>query len=169
MLNATEETLDLVDENDRVVGAKSRSEIYKEGLKNFRVVNAFAVNSEGKLWIPRRTSTKRLFPNCLDMSMGGHVSSGESYEEAFRRELEEELNLKTKTTPYSLLGHLSPYIDGVSAFMNVYEIGLDTAPDYNKNDFTEYYWLTPQELLEKLAKGDKSKEDLPQLIRKFYS
>lgn len=164
----TKEILDLVDENDTVIGSKPRSRIYAEGLNNFRVVNAFVVNSEGKIWIPRRAADKRLFPMGLDMSMGGHVESGESYEDAFKRELEEELNLNAETTPYSLLGHLNPNKDGVSAFMNVYEIRSDKVSDYNKKDFIEYYWLTPQELLDKLAKGDKSKDDLPKLVKKFY-
>jgi isopentenyldiphosphate isomerase len=167
-MSNTEEILDLVDENDEVINSKLRSQVYAEGLNNFRVVNAFVVNSEGKIWIPRRAANKRLFPLGLDMSMGGHVSSGESYEQAFGRELEEELGLKDEDTPHLLLGHLSPK-DGVSAFMNVYEIKSDSVPDFNKNDFIEYYWLTPTELLEKLAGGDKSKDDLPKLVKKFYA
>lgn len=169
MQTHTEEILDLVDENDNVIGSKSRAEIYAEGLNNFRVVNVFIINSQGKIWIPRRAANKRIFPLGLDMSMGGHVESGESYEQAFKRESEEELNLKTETTPYSLLGHLTPSKDGVSAFMNVYEIKSDRVPDFNKKDFIEYYWLTPKELLNKLTMGEKSKDDLPKLIRKFYS
>ena len=66
-----DEYLDLVNEKDEVIGKKLRSEVYAEGLSNFRVVNAFLVNSEGKLWLPRRGAHKRIFPLCLDMSMGG--------------------------------------------------------------------------------------------------
>ena len=79
MPNHTEEILDLVDDNDNVIGSKPRSEIYTEGLHNFRVVNAFVINSKGKIWVPRRAADKRLFPLSLDMSMGGHVETGESY------------------------------------------------------------------------------------------
>jgi len=167
-MSNTEEILDLVNEDDEVIDSKPRSQIYKEGLNNFRVVNVFLINSQGKIWIPRRAPNKHLFPLGLDMSMGGHVSSGESYEQAFGRELEEELGLKVEATTHSLLGHLTPK-DGVSAFMNVYEIRSDSVPDFNKSDFVAYYWLTPAELLEKLAGGDKSKDDLPKLIKRFYS
>ena len=56
-LTNEDELLDLVNEQDQVIGCRERGEIYKEGLTNFRVVNAFLVNDAGQLWIPRRTAT----------------------------------------------------------------------------------------------------------------
>jgi isopentenyl-diphosphate delta-isomerase len=142
--------------------------VYAKDLHNFRVVNCFIKNSDGKLWIPRRQSRKRLFPNCLDVSCGGHVSSGETYEDAFQKEMMEELNIETTTTPYIELGICTPSTDGTSAFMYVYEIQSDIVPNYNAEDFSGYEWLTPREVLAKLEAGDKSKDDLPILIQKFY-
>ena len=37
-----------------------------------------------------------------------------------------------------------------------------------KKDFVEYYWLTPQEVLNKIDEGDKAKDDLPKLVKLFY-
>ena len=54
-----DELLDLVDENDHVIGVMRRSEVYGKKLRNIRVINAFIVNSKGELWIPRRTAHKR--------------------------------------------------------------------------------------------------------------
>lgn len=167
-MTLSDEYLDLVDEKDQVIGKKPRSEVYKEHLSNFRVVNAFAVNSQGQIWVPRRAANKRIFPLCLDMSVGGHVESGETYEQALVRETKEELNIDLETAPYKLLGHLTPQKDRVSAFMNVYEIKLDVAPEFNREDFVEYFWLTPKEFFEKLNSGENTKEDLPKLINIFY-
>lgn len=164
-----DEYLDLVNEKDEVIGKKLRSEIYAEGLTNFRVVNVFLVSSEGKLWIPRRTAKKRFFPSCLDASMGGHVGSGETYEEGFKRELNEELNIDANITPWKMIGRLNPVVDGVSAHMHVYEIRTDEAPNFNLHDFVEFFWLSPEEYFAKMAGGDKSKSDLPIMIEKFYS
>ena len=66
-----DEYLDLVDENDVVIGRKLRSEVHAEKLKNYRAVNLFIVNSKGELWIPRRTAHKQLYPLGLDFSCAG--------------------------------------------------------------------------------------------------
>ena len=164
-----DEYLDLVDIQDRVIATKLRSEVYAEHLHNFRVVNAFLVNAEGKLWIPRRSSTKRIFPLCLDMSMGGHVESGESYEEAFMRELQEELRIDARTHPFTMLGKLTPHEHNMSAFMQVYELRTDATPQFNNDDFVEYFWLSPDELFQRIYAGEKTKGDLPKLVRHFYA
>lgn len=168
-MTSVDEYLDLVDENDNVIGKKLRSEIYAENLSNYRVINVFIVNSKGKIWIPRRIASKKIFPLCLDMSVGGHVKSGETYEDALKHETKDEINIDINKIPYKFLGKLTPRENNVSSFMKVYEIRLDKLPDYNKNDYFEYFWLTPKELLKRISEGEKTKEDLPKLVRYFYS
>lgn len=163
-----DEILDLVDRNDLVIGQARRSEIYRLGLNNYRVVNAFLVNDLGLLWIPCRSANKRIFPLCLDMSVGGHVISGESYEDAFRRELLEELNIRLETVSWRHLGYLTPHEHGVSAFMQVYEIRSNHVPVYNRDDFVGYCWMEPEEVLKQIGRGEKAKDDLPKLIKIFY-
>lgn len=163
-----DELLDIVDEHDRVIGQKLRSEVYAHKLSNFRVVNAFLMNDEHKLWIPRRSANKRIFPLCLDASMGGHVAAGESYEQAFVRELREEVGIDARVTPYECIGSLNPYTHGTSAFMQVYLLKVKEAPCYNREDFIEYFWLAPHEILTRLAGGDLSKSDLPRMIQYFF-
>lgn len=163
-----DEMLDLVDKNDTVIGKKLRSAVYKENISNFRVVNAFLINAEGKLWIPRRSSHKKLFPLCLDTSMGGHVMSGETYEDAFFRELQEEVGINAAHHTYTYIGSLNPHEHDTSAFMKVYILYVNHAPQYNTQDFIEYLWLHPQELIDLLEKGEKSKGDLPKIVKHLF-
>ncbi len=163
-----DEYLDLVDENDNVIGRKLRGEVYEEGLSNFRVINAFVKNSKGELWIPLRGPSKRIYPNALDMSVGGHVESGEDYDFSFARETSEELNIDTSGVPWRMLGKCTPRDHGVSAFMHVYEITTDETPNFNPDDFTEAAWLTPQELRTKLEAGVPAKGDLIKLLNIFF-
>lgn len=163
-----DELLDIVDKNDNVVGEMFRFEIYKRNLSCFRVVNAFIKNIKGQLWIPRRSAEKKLFPWSLDCSVGGHVKSGETYEEAFEREAMEELGIDVKEVNFREIGYLSPKEYGVSAFMKVFEIKQDVDPHYNRNDFCECGWMFPHELVMKIQKGEPCKGDLPRLLECFY-
>ena len=54
-------------------------------------------NSKGELFLQKRAMTKDLLPGYWDTSVGGHVSPGESPEEALKRETFEELGLKEFT------------------------------------------------------------------------
>lgn len=161
------EWLDLVNEHDEVIEVVARDRT-KPHRQNVRVVNAFLMNSAGEIWFPRRTPTKTTFPNCLDMSVGGYVQSGETYEQAFRRETLEELNLDLDTVPWREIAYFSPFQTPLSAFMRVYEIQSDTAPHFNPDDFSGGEWLTPTQLLERVQNGDSAKGDLAELVGRCY-
>jgi isopentenyldiphosphate isomerase len=164
-----DELLDIVDNHDTVVRTELRSVIYQQKMRHIRVVNAFIVNDKGQLWIPRRTATKALFPLSLDTSVGGHVQSGETYDQAFERELQEETGLVLKDIDCQVKAYLTPIEHNVSCFMTVYEIKNNQAPAYNTDDFCEYFWSTPAELIEKIEAGEPAKSDLIKLIKILYS
>lgn len=172
-MSQQEEKLWLVDEKDEPMGQgwQWRSSKQGENWQNFRVVNAFFRRADGRLWIPRRSPEKRMFPNCLDVSVGGHVEFGESYEISFAREALEETGIDISKHPVRLLGKLSPFEgagQGLSAFMMVWEVQVEEVPSYNPGDFQETYWLTPDEFRGRMSQGDQAKGDLPKLIDIFY-
>lgn len=164
----SDEYLDLVNTNDEIIGKELRSLIYQERLSNFRVVNGFVINSKRQLWIPQRKYDKEIFPGALDFSVGGHVESGESYDDAFRWESKEELKIDTSITNYRLLGKLSPEQDGVASFMQIYEIPMEQIPKYNPDDFVKSYWLYPHQLLTMIQNGKPAKSDLSIVVNRFY-
>jgi isopentenyldiphosphate isomerase len=158
------ELLDIVDKQDQVIEQKYRSEIYEQKLSCFRVINGFLINNQKQAWIPRRTKHKKLFPLCLDASVGGHVMAGESYQQAFERELKEELNIDVLDCKYEFIAKLTPHQHTVSAFMQLYVIYTDISPEYNSEDFESANWINVMELQEKIKKGEPTKGDLPVLI-----
>ena len=88
------EFLDVVDENDKVVGKASKSEIYKKRLRH-RIVHTMIFNSEGKLLLQKRSVNKSFCPSYWSTSVGDHVQSGETAEEGALREMEEEVGIKS--------------------------------------------------------------------------
>ena len=164
---SNDEILDLVSSEDEVIGQEKRSIIRAKKLSNFRVINGFICNSKKQLWIPRRHKKKELFPLHLDASVGGHVSTNESYQEALIRETREELNLEISQQSFYTIARLTPHTHGTAAFMWVYIIKSDVIPNYNTNDFVEYFWLSPEEFFTKISRGDRAKSDLFPIMREI--
>lgn len=165
---AADEILDVVDEQDRVIGQKSRSEIYAAGQKNFRVVNAFVEDSRGLILIPRRSTERKMFPGALDTSVGGHVLAGEDYLDALVRETREEceLDLLGPDVQYRLVRKLSPHDSPVSAFMHFYLIRSRIEPRLCKREFSSFEWADPMAILARLQPGQEQwKDDLPILLQ----
>jgi 16S rRNA (adenine1518-N6/adenine1519-N6)-dimethyltransferase len=90
-----EERFDVVDEDDRVLGQASRSEVHARRWLH-RAVHLFVFNSRGELLIHQRTATKDECPLMFTSSASGHLHAGEGYDDAARRELDEELALNTR-------------------------------------------------------------------------
>ncbi|MDD4150996.1 MAG: NUDIX domain-containing protein [Candidatus Gracilibacteria bacterium] len=86
------EYLDIVDENDNVIGINTRKESYQNQTTN-RTVSVIILNSEGKILLQKRASTCSFMPGAWSISAGGHVSSGENYKESAIKELKEELGI----------------------------------------------------------------------------
>lgn len=91
------EYLDVVDENNRVIGTKSRQEIHEKALRH-RSVHIFIFNTRGGLYLQKRSLHKDQYPDHWDSSAAGHTDPGETPLEAAQRELMEELGLEVKLT-----------------------------------------------------------------------
>jgi len=89
---AADEMLDIVDDNDRVVGQARRAESYANRLCH-RCVFILVRDADGMIFVHRRTDRKLVFPGRYDMFVGGVVGAGESYDAAALREAEEELGV----------------------------------------------------------------------------
>lgn len=157
-----DELLDLVDDGDNVVATVARGEYYRNIEKypgNLRAAELLIRNDKGQLWIPRRNPHKKIAPNGLDYSCGGHVNAGEDYITSCLREVDEELNLKLSADDLKFLRRFTPTPE-LNYFRQVYVYDSNEAPDYNRDDFYEYYWLTPDELIAKLKSGEPAKSSM---------
>jgi 8-oxo-dGTP pyrophosphatase MutT (NUDIX family) len=89
------ELLNVVNDNDEIVGVEDRRKIHKDGLLH-REVNVWFYTPEHELVFQHRAKDKDTFPDLLDATVGGHVDMGDSYPTAATREAEEETGLKIR-------------------------------------------------------------------------
>jgi isopentenyldiphosphate isomerase len=82
------ELLDLVDENDTVVGVTDRLTAHTSRLPH-RVIAVFVFNKKGGLYVQAHKKSGGRY----DHSVGGHVVRGETYADAAMREAKEELGI----------------------------------------------------------------------------
>jgi isopentenyl-diphosphate Delta-isomerase len=87
--------LNIVNENDEVIGNDTRQNIHKNGLLH-REIHIWIFNDRGEVILQKRAANKDTYPGLWDVSVGGHVEIGDDYETTAIRELEEETGLKVK-------------------------------------------------------------------------
>lgn len=111
-MSELEEILDIVDEQNNVVGQATRGECYQKGLLH-RAVNIFIFNSQGEVFLQKRSEQKLIYPGRFDISASEHVKPGESYQEAAKRGLQEELGIEVNPTKIRPVHNLRyPYKNG---------------------------------------------------------
>lgn len=94
------EYLDIVTEENVIVARALRSECHGNPDLIHCAAHILVFNSRGQLLLQKRSMSKDIQPGKWDTSVGGHVASGESYDEAAFRELEEELGIKGVSLDY---------------------------------------------------------------------
>ncbi|WP_042402050.1 NUDIX domain-containing protein [Streptacidiphilus carbonis] len=148
---STDEVLDIVDAEDNVIGQATRGEATARRLRH-RCVFILARDADDRIFVHRRTPEKLVFPSMHDMFVGGVVGAGEGYDEAAKREAEEELGV-SGLSPVPLFRFLyeSPEHTWWSA---VYEAGATTAVAPQVEEVAWHAFLTEAELADRLTEWE---------------
>jgi len=161
------EEVDIVDDDDAVIGGAPLSDCLEKGLLH-RAVAVLVRRSSGSYVLQRRSESDLWNPGMWTISCTGHVRRGESYLQAAARELSEELGIG-------------------GSLRLLFKLKL---PPIREGSFTEHEWTTffitatddpvtpdPQELsgvrelskaeLERMVEGGSLTEDAKILLRRY--
>ena len=87
-----DELLDIIDENENITEVVTKREAHQRGLLHKTVISQ-VVDSKG-CWLLVKQASDRQDAGQYVSPVGGHVSSGETEEQALKREANEELGLE---------------------------------------------------------------------------
>jgi len=104
-----DELLDVVDESDQIIDSATRGECNRNPNLIHRAAYVLIFNSDGKLFLHKRSQTKDTCPGMWSISVAGHVAHGETYERTIKREMVEEIGtvLRVEFLDKFLLRHVT--------------------------------------------------------------
>ena len=149
-----EELLEVVNEKGEIIRTLPRSELHGDPSLLHRVVHVLVFSSTGDLFLQKRSMKKDVAAGKWDTSVGGHVSSGETLEEAVRREMEEELGIVENklTFLYSYI-HSNPY---ESELVSTYSCVYDGEIQFQQDEIDEVRPWSMDEIRAAMGKGTLS-------------
>lgn len=162
-----------VDKNDEPIGSIDRDESRKTGAR-YRIVRVMVESLDGSyVLLQKRLMTKKSFPGYWDTSAGGNIDYGESYEQAAKRELAEEIGLRDVT----LIPVLKFYAEAVdqagdklNRFTQLYTVKVQTNTHFiaQPSEVERVEWVKKSKLENVLANGDIT-DGLKQVIERYYT
>ncbi|MEN9327733.1 MAG: hypothetical protein RI947_541 [Candidatus Parcubacteria bacterium] len=148
------EKIDILDENMNVLYACDKSEAHEKGLLHATVI-AEVHTSKGE-WMLVKQADNKQDPGQYVSPVGGHVGSGESIEDALRRETEEEIGLKNFT--YKQVGkaifNRQVRNHQEHHYFVVYELYTDEKPVLN-DESVAYEYFSTEELKKQYKESPK--------------
>ena len=141
------EFLDVLDENGKLTGKKKlRTEVHKDGDWH-KTVHIWIFNKAGEILLQRRCKDKDSFPNMLDLSVGGHITAGDTSVKGAIREVKEEIGIDIKEKDLK--------------YLKTFKHNINYKKDFINNQFEDVYILEKTLELEELR---YQKEEISELI-----
>lgn len=128
---SSEEYVDLVSEDDVVIGRALRRECHGNPQLIHRAVHVLLFNDLQQLLLQKRSANKDIQPGKWDTSVGGHLDPGEEYLVAARREMHEELGVEAVplTELYRSKIRNDVESENIQTYLTIYNGEIVFAPD----------------------------------------
>lgn len=149
------EYLDIVNEENQVVGKESREVVHSKRLPH-RTVMFFVFDQDDNILVTKRSDTKDFFPGYWSVVMGGHVTSGDGYDETLEKEMEEEIGIIGE---YEEIGEFIKDIPEEVEHVKLYKVTVSPEDitllkdEFEKGEFWE---------MEKIEKEREKRKFLPE-------
>jgi isopentenyl-diphosphate delta-isomerase type 1 len=139
----------VVDEDDAVIGYRSRGECHADPTIIHRGVDLLLFDSKGRVLLQKRSVTKDTRPGYWASSVGGHVMREETYDSAVKRETKEELGVELEAIFHSKFLYRYP---NETEYNALYTAKYDGEVHADANEVEAVQFFTKEELRRSLTK-----------------
>ena len=150
------ELLDIVDVNGNLTGeVLERDKVHELNLLHYEM-GVFIVNKEYIL-LQKRSTNKKINPNMWGLC-AGHVSSGESLEEAALRELKEEVGLNLTLKDLHVLENMEVRIKETNSCIKRYYYVFSDKKEFKiqKEELSEVKWFKIDDVIDMVNNNDET-------------
>lgn len=149
------ERLILVDDDDNILGYKSKTECHNGDGILHRAFSLFIFNEKKEVLMQKRAADKRLWPLIWSNSCCSHPREGETYPLAASRRLKEELGLEAQLHfLYKFQYHARWEKEGSEhELCSVYIGKTSQQPVINETEIAEWKWSSRDDLNNELKKN----------------
>lgn len=159
------EFLDIVNDNDEVIGPASRDEIYEKLLPH-RIVHILIFNDKNEMALQLRSKKVSFAPLHWCTAVGGHVQSGESYEAAALRECKEELGIRSEL---KIVGKEIYKASGrPKKFLTIFSAQYNGPFVKDEHDVERVEFFPLEKIKEMVANNEKLHPELLFILQKYF-
>lgn len=143
------EIVDIIDSDCKIIGTKLKSEAHQKGLLHATVISE-VIDSKSRFLLVSQAKDRQE-PGKFVSPMGGHVSHGETFEDAVKREMFEELGLINPKFHYKGRFIYNVFVRNrqENHYFIVYETFFNGKPKLG-SESVDYRYFTVEELKKEL-------------------
>lgn len=145
--------IDRVDARGRPIGQISRASVF-EAAANFRVTHIFLFNKRRELLLQQIANGRSRHPGYWGSSVAGYLLHGETYADAARRKLSEELGIAN--LPLTYVGQTSMQDERSKKFIGLYTATYDGPLSPHPDDFAALWFASLRDVTRRIKKGSLS-------------
>jgi isopentenyl-diphosphate delta-isomerase len=159
------EYIDVVNDQDQVMGKATRKEIY-QNLLSHRIVHVLVFNNVGEMALQLRAKNIAYLPLYWCTSAGGHVGSGESYKTAARRELKEECGIDTEIE--FLYKDIYFHEEKLKKFLSIFKTVYNKPLEMKNEEVERIEFFNIEKIKQMIASGEKMHPELTFIIKNHF-
>ena len=113
------EVLDIFDENYKLIGTETKENVHKLGLWHQVTGCAFIDSTSNRIYLQYKNGTHNqvAHTNKIDISVGGHIQTGETLIKGLIREIEEESSLEVYPEELKYIGYKTTKVDATKDYI----------------------------------------------------